>query len=58
MLVRYWHQQGEDILDKYDIKVSPRAAADIDNTYCHIADDFKDEELTSRIISGNRVNIA
>ncbi len=29
-------------MDKYEIKVSPRAAADIDNVYCYIADDFKD----------------
>ena len=29
-------------MDKYEIKVSPRAAADIDDVYCHIADDFKD----------------
>lgn len=29
-------------MDKYEIKVSPRASTDIDNIYCHIADDFKD----------------
>ncbi len=29
-------------MDKYDIKVSPRAASDIDEVYCYIADVYKD----------------
>ena len=29
-------------MDKYEVKVSPRAAADIDGVYNYIADDFKD----------------
>ena len=29
-------------MDKYEVKVSPRAAADIDDVYNYIADDFKD----------------
>ena len=35
-------RQGGNTLDKYEIKISPRAAADIDEVYNHIADDFKD----------------
>ena len=29
-------------MDKYEVKVSPRAIADIDDVYNQIADDFKD----------------
>lgn len=29
-------------MEKYKIKVTPRAALDIDNIYCYIADEFKD----------------
>ena len=29
-------------MDKYTIKITLRAASDIDDVYCHIADDFKD----------------
>jgi len=29
-------------LKKYKIKITPRAASDIDDVYYHIADDFKD----------------
>ena len=28
-------------MDKYRVKVTPRAAHDIDNIYCYIADEFK-----------------
>ena len=28
-------------MDKYEIKITPRAASDIDNIYCYIADEFK-----------------
>ena len=28
-------------MDKYRVKVTPRAALDIDNIYCYIADEFK-----------------
>lgn len=28
-------------MDKYEIKISPRAASDIDEVYCYIADNFK-----------------
>ena len=28
-------------MDKYKVKVTPRAALDIDNIYCYIADEFK-----------------
>ena len=29
-------------MDNYEIKITPRAASDIDNIYCYIADEFKD----------------
>ena len=29
-------------MDKYKVKITPRAALDIDNIYCYIADEFKD----------------
>ena len=34
-------QQGGSILNKYKVKISPRAASDIDNIYGYIADEFK-----------------
>lgn len=34
--------RGGNILDKYEVKISPRAASDIDEIYCYIADEFKD----------------
>ena len=46
-------QQGVSILDKYDIKVTPRAASDIDGIYCYIADNFKDigaAERTAKLL--------
>ena len=33
--------RGGKTLNKYEVKISPRAALDIDNIYCHIADEFK-----------------
>ena len=29
-------------MDNYEVKITPRAASDIDNIYCYIADEFKD----------------
>lgn len=36
-------------MDNYAVKVTPRAALDIDNIYCYIADEFKDIGAAERL---------
>ena len=36
-------------MNKYEIKITPRAASDIDEVYCYIADNFKDIGAAERL---------
>ncbi len=38
----YFSRRGGSTLEQYEVKIPPRVAEEIDEIYCHIADDFKD----------------